>query len=81
MGRHPRRGRGTTPLPALLCKERGSALLWTLERAMGDAWTKDVADAWATAYGTLSGYMIEQAYGRHMPTLLNNVRFQDKCSD
>jgi hemoglobin-like flavoprotein len=24
----------------------GSALLWTLERAMGDAWTKDVADAW-----------------------------------
>jgi len=43
----------------------GSALLWTLERAMGDAWTKDVADAWTTAYGTLSGYMIEQAYGRH----------------
>jgi nitric oxide dioxygenase len=42
----------------------GSALLWTLERGLGDAWTKEVADAWTAAYGTLSGYMIEQAYGR-----------------
>jgi hypothetical protein len=23
-----------------------------------------VADAWGTAYGTLSGYMISEAYGR-----------------
>jgi nitric oxide dioxygenase len=42
----------------------GSALLWTLEQGMGDAWTKEVADAWTAAYGRLSGYMIEQAYGR-----------------
>ena len=42
----------------------GSALLWTLERGLGVAWTKEVADAWTAAYGTLSGYMIEQAYGR-----------------
>jgi len=42
----------------------GSALLWALERGLGDAWTKEVADAWTAAYGTLSGYMIEQAYGR-----------------
>ena len=42
----------------------GSALLWTLERGLGDAWTKEVADAWTAAYGTLSGHMIEQAYGR-----------------
>jgi nitric oxide dioxygenase len=42
----------------------GSALLWTLERGLGDAWTKEVADAWTAAYGALSGYMIEQAYGR-----------------
>jgi nitric oxide dioxygenase len=42
----------------------GSVLLWTLERELGDAWTKEVADAWTAAYGTLSGYMIEQAYGR-----------------
>jgi nitric oxide dioxygenase len=42
----------------------GSALLWTLEKGLGDAWTKEVADAWTAVYGTLSDYMIEQANGR-----------------
>ena len=42
----------------------GGALLWTLEKGLGEAWTSDVADAWTTAYGTLSGYMISEAYGR-----------------
>lgn len=42
----------------------GSALLWTLEKGLGEAWTKDVADAWTAAYATLSGFMINQAYGR-----------------
>jgi hemoglobin-like flavoprotein len=42
----------------------GSALLWTLEEGLGDSWTPDVAAAWTTAYGTLSGYMISEAYGR-----------------
>jgi nitric oxide dioxygenase len=42
----------------------GAALLWTLEKGLGEAWTPDVADAWNTAYGTLSGYMIAEAYGR-----------------
>jgi nitric oxide dioxygenase len=42
----------------------GAALLWTLEKGLGDAWTPDVADAWAAAYGTLSGFMISEAYGR-----------------
>ncbi|MGA7997264.1 MAG: globin family protein [Bradyrhizobium sp.] len=42
----------------------GSALLWTLEKGLGDAWTPEVADAWTAAYGTLSGYMISEAYGR-----------------
>jgi nitric oxide dioxygenase len=42
----------------------GAALLWTLQKGLGDAWTPDVADAWTAAYGTLSGYMISQAYGR-----------------
>jgi hemoglobin-like flavoprotein len=42
----------------------GSALLWTLEKGLGDAWTPEVADAWTTAYSTLSGYMISEAYGR-----------------
>ena len=42
----------------------GRALLWTLEKGLGEAWTSDVADAWTTAFGTLSGYMISEAYGR-----------------
>ena len=42
----------------------GSALLWTLEKGLGEGWTSDVAKAWSAAYTTLSGFMIEQAYGR-----------------
>jgi hemoglobin-like flavoprotein len=42
----------------------GGALLWTLEKGLGDSWTPQVADAWTAAYGTLSGYMISEAYGR-----------------
>jgi hemoglobin-like flavoprotein len=42
----------------------GGALLFTLEKGLGEAWTPDVADAWTAAYGTLSGYMISEAYGR-----------------
>ena len=42
----------------------GAALLWTLEKGLGDAWTPELADAWTTAYGTLSGFMISEAYGR-----------------
>ena len=41
----------------------GGALLWTLEKGLGEAWTADVSDAWTAAYGTLSGYMISEAYG------------------
>ena len=42
----------------------GGALLWTLEKGLGDAWTPDVAQAWIAAYGTLSGFMISEAYGK-----------------
>ena len=42
----------------------GEALLWTLEKGLGEAWTPDVAEAWTAAYGTLSGYMISEAYGK-----------------
>ncbi|HEY3893541.1 MAG TPA: globin family protein [Bradyrhizobium sp.] len=42
----------------------GAALLWTLQQGLGDGWTPEVAEAWATAYGTLSGFMISEAYGR-----------------
>ena len=41
----------------------GGALLWTLEKGLGDAWTPEIAAAWTAAYGTLSGYMISEAYG------------------
>ena len=40
----------------------GAALLWTLEKGLGDGWTPQIAEAWTTAYGTLSGYMISEAY-------------------
>ena len=42
----------------------GSALLWTLEKGLGEDWTKEVADAWTAAYALLSVFMINQAYGR-----------------
>ena len=41
----------------------GSALLWTLEKGLGEAWTPETAAAWTAAYSTLSGYMIAEAYG------------------
>jgi nitric oxide dioxygenase len=41
----------------------GTALLWTLEKGLGAAWTSDVAAAWATAYATLADFMIAEAYG------------------
>jgi nitric oxide dioxygenase len=42
----------------------GESLLWTLERGLGPAWTSELAAAWSAAYGILSTYMIEEAYGR-----------------
>jgi len=41
----------------------GGALLWTLEKGLGKAWTPELASAWTAAYGTLSGFMISEAYG------------------
>jgi nitric oxide dioxygenase len=41
----------------------GAALLWTLEKGLADGWTPEVANAWKAAYGTLSGFMISEAYG------------------
>src|SRR5271156_3944822 len=34
----------------------GAALLWTLERGLGAAWTSDLAAAWTDAYGTVSDF-------------------------
>jgi hemoglobin-like flavoprotein len=35
----------------------GAALLWTLEKGLGAAWTAEAASAWAEAYALLSGVM------------------------
>ena len=37
----------------------GAALLWTLERGLGDDWTAAVAEAWKACYGLLSATMIQ----------------------
>ncbi|HTR85801.1 MAG TPA: globin family protein [Reyranella sp.] len=40
----------------------GAALLWTLEKGLGDGFTPEVREAWTSAYGALSGMMIAAAY-------------------
>jgi hemoglobin-like flavoprotein len=35
----------------------GAALLWTLQKGLGAAWTAETAAAWAEVYGLLSGVM------------------------
>jgi nitric oxide dioxygenase len=44
----------------------GQALLWTLEKGLGEHWTPDLAAAWTEAYTVLSGYMIGEAYGHNV---------------
>jgi nitric oxide dioxygenase len=39
----------------------GSALLWTLEQGLGEAFTPAVREAWTEAYGTLASVMIDAA--------------------
>src|SRR5262252_3970260 len=41
----------------------GAALLWTLERGLGEQWTPDLAAAWQAAYTLLFEFMIAEAYG------------------
>lgn len=41
----------------------GEALLITLNIGLGDDFTHETRDAWATAYGVLSDHMIAAAYG------------------
>ncbi len=45
----------------------GEALLWTLEQGLGAAFTPELREAWAAAYGLLSGAMIEAARGEPWP--------------
>lgn len=40
----------------------GSALLWTLEEALGDAFTPEVAEAWREGFAILADVMMDAAY-------------------
>ncbi|MHC0052651.1 globin family protein [Actibacterium sp. D379-3] len=40
----------------------GAALLYTLKAGLGDDFTEEVETAWAEAYTTLAGVMIDAAY-------------------
>jgi nitric oxide dioxygenase len=42
-------------------KPVGEALIWTLEKGLGDGFTPPVKDAWVSAYTTLSSVMTEAA--------------------
>ena len=44
----------------------GSALLWTLEKALGETFTSEVKDAWASAYILLWTTMTDAANERPM---------------
>jgi len=37
----------------------GAALLWTLEKGLGDAYTPEVHEAWTEAYMMLAGIMVD----------------------
>jgi hemoglobin-like flavoprotein len=39
----------------------GAALLWTLEIGLGNGWTRELSEAWATAYTALATVMMEGA--------------------
>lgn len=40
----------------------GEALIYTLDKGLGDDFTPDLKDSWVAAYATLSGVMISAAY-------------------
>lgn len=42
----------------------GDALMWTLEKGLGEAFTPETRQAWLAAYGALSAAMIKEAYGK-----------------
>jgi hemoglobin-like flavoprotein len=42
----------------------GAALIWTLEKGLGEDFTPEAKSAWVSTYGALSGVMIAEAYGK-----------------
>jgi hemoglobin-like flavoprotein len=45
-------------------KPVGEALIWTLGQGLGPDFTPEIEEAWLSAYSTLSGVMIAEAYGK-----------------
>jgi hemoglobin-like flavoprotein len=41
----------------------GEALIWTLQRGLGEAFTSETKAAWLSAYNALASIMIAEAYG------------------
>lgn len=39
----------------------GAALLWTLEKGLGEGFTPPVREAWSTMYGTVAAVMQQPA--------------------
>lgn len=46
----------------------GQALMWSLERGLGEQWTPEAAASWSKAYAFLSDHMIRAAYPERRPT-------------
>jgi hemoglobin-like flavoprotein len=45
----------------------GAALLWTIQKVLGPAFTADVQNAWATVYGVLATTMQHAARREAVP--------------
>ena len=54
----------------------GAALLWTLQVGLGEAFTPELRDAWASAYNMLSETMMEAATGASSTHATTNFRGQ-----
>ncbi len=46
----------------------GEALIFTLEKGLGDEFTPELKESWIAAYTTLSGAMIAAAYPKETPS-------------
>jgi hemoglobin-like flavoprotein len=45
----------------------GTALIWTLQKGLGEAFTDELCEAWLTAYQLLSSVMQQGAREARMP--------------
>ena len=58
----------------------GAALLWTLEKGLGDAWSDDAKSAWAAAYAAVAGIMRSAAAEVDGPHTLGRQGRVTRCS-